>query len=338
MVDPDSNDVEEILSSSVQNSSSSAKSSLSSEASSSSSSQESETLSSSSSTEESSDSQGASSNASQEGESSSSQETASSSSSDEFSSSSQEEESSSSQSELESSSSEKEKCVPQEYKKGTFLTWHGDGCNSRVYTGLDNGSGTSGVWFTVGDDAEGGASQITWPVPVELNDDPEHVMDPVKEECHGICGTANLNKGSLEEKAPFMGIGFNIGGLDKGNKPVPIVASSWEGVCISYTSDVAPYLELGLGDEFDASIKYANPRADLPKSASGTTIKIEWHDFKQPSWYTGSTRISGSEAAAQLVSLVFKIQSTSISYINFNIMSIGPLNGDCRKTSYIGVP
>ena len=66
--------------------------------------------------------------------------------------------------------------------------------------------------------------------------------------------------------------------------------------------------------------------AALPKSRMGTTKFIKWSDFKQPSWYKGSVKINGVQAAKQLVSIKFKMQAAPGDY-NFNIRAIGPYNG-----------
>ena len=99
------------------------------------------------------------------------------------------------------------------------------------------------------------------------------------------------------------------------------------GVCITYTSDIAPTLQMGFTDEVDASIGYANPYVSLPKSSTTNTTRfIPWSSFTQPSWYKGDTKLAGEQAAMQLVSLKFNMQGAPGEY-NFNIKSIGPYNG-----------
>ena len=214
-----------------------------------------------------------------------------------------------------------------------FETWNGDAY--QVDTGLDNGSETSGYWFSYGDDGDGGESKVVWPVPLG-NDYSETAMDPVIDHCGGICGTATLVKGKLTYQ-PFVGIGFNVvGEAVGGGDPEAGDASSWGGVCITYTSAAAPTLELGLGD-VDATIGYANPAASLAKSTAGATKTIPWTGFAQPSWYKGATKMDGATAAGQLVALKFKIQAAAGNY-DFNICSIGPATGGtCKATCGIDV-
>ena len=207
-----------------------------------------------------------------------------------------------------------------------FEPWIGSDTPTPYYvnTGLDNGTNTAGYWFVKDDHDDGGESKVVWPVATgnELNN---NSLDPIIEHCKGVCGTAKLNKGTLTYN-PFVTVGFNVVGDDENSGlPAPGDASSWGGICITYRSDAAPSLELSLGDAVDATIGYALPAASLPRSKNGESYKkcIPWSGFKQPSWYKGKTKISGTEAAAQLVSINFKMQNAPGQY-KFNICGIGP--------------
>ena len=211
---------------------------------------------------------------------------------------------------------------------GGFETWLGDA--PQIQTGLGNETNTHGYWYSYNDNDDGGTSKIVWPVESDSYNAYDGSMDPVIEHCGGICGSAVLDKGILTYN-PFVGIGFNVVGEDASGNPVPGDASAWGGLCITYTSSVAPSLELGLGD-FDATIGYANPSFSLAKAASAHANKvIPWSSFTQPSWYKGTTKITGEEAAKQLVSVKFKIQAASGNYA-FNICAIGPYDGTCPST------
>ena len=205
---------------------------------------------------------------------------------------------------------------------GEFKTWYGD--DYQIQTGLENETKTQGYWFSYDDHEDGGESRIIWPVEIN-NSQFADALDPVIEHCGGICGTAVLSKGALTYN-PFVGIGFNVVGEDASGNPIPGDASAWGGLCITYTAAASPSLELGLGD-FDATIGYANPSFSLAKAASSLGYKaIPWSSFKQPSWYKGEVKITGEEAAKQLVSVKFKIQAASGNY-DFNIHAIGPYDG-----------
>ena len=204
-------------------------------------------------------------------------------------------------------------------------TWYGVDGNPRVDTGLDAGYDNSGYWFYYADDMDGGASTISWAVPLGDEFD-DNSMQPVIDYCGGVCGEFELDKGVLDYD-PFVGIGINVGGQNASGKAIPVDASSKSGVCIAYTVTSAATLELGLGDRLDAMIDYANPMYDLAKSTTGKVVNIPWSKFAQPSW--GRTKISIEEAVASLASIKFKIQGKSGTTGSFNIMSIGDYNGGC---------
>ena len=205
--------------------------------------------------------------------------------------------------------------------------WDGAQGAPQVVTGLDNGTETSGYWFGYDDSNDKGASKIIWAdgvsaAPLDGGDLSEVIIW-----CNGVCGTAVLDKGSLTYN-PFVGIGFNVlGEAEGGGDPEAGDASAWGGLCISYASEAAPELELGLGS-VDADILYANPSAHLKKATNGNVVDLAWEDFKQPTWYKGDVKISGPEAAKQLVAVKFKIQATPGDY-KFLICGIGPKGGAC---------
>lgn len=208
-----------------------------------------------------------------------------------------------------------------------FDTWIGYESGSKVKTGLENESNTAGYWFTDDDSGDGGESRVVWPKDVGEGDD---FLAPVIDYCGGVCGSADLSKGTLTYQ-PFVGVGFNVVGEGPDRTPQPGDASSWGGVCITYRSaDVAPSLELSLGD-VDAEIGYALPAANLSKSSVGAMKKLAWTDFKQPGWYKGKVKIDGEAAAKQLVAINFKMQGAAGSY-SFKVCAIGPYDGACPET------
>ena len=92
---------------------------------------------------------------------------------------------------------------------GTFQPWDGEDGISQVNTGLDNGSETSGYWFSYADDGDGGESKVNW--PADTRTETGTSLDSVITHCKGVCGAASLSKGTLKYN-PFVGIGFNIVG------------------------------------------------------------------------------------------------------------------------------
>jgi len=225
-------------------------------------------------------------------------------------------------------------CAASATFAGPFITWNGADENAynicRVETGLRNGSETGGYWFTYGDDGDGGASKVYW--DVELN--PEYTIDrlePIIDDCKGMCGTAILNKWNSPHTA-FTGIGFSVVGQNSENDWTLATgdASSWGGLCVTYTSDADIQLELGLGEVADSIINYANPTVTLPTSKTSNRMVFSWSDFKQPSSYDGAVKIDGEAAAKQLAMVKFKIQAEDGNY-RFNICAVGPKDGTCPE-------
>ena len=206
-------------------------------------------------------------------------------------------------------------------------TWYGNAGQYKVNTGFGDNSDTdqSGYWYDYADDADGGASKVTWPT-AKGNGYSDDALDNIIDMCGGVCGTFTLSKGTLTYK-PFVGIGFN---LVDGNQ-TPGDASSWGGICMTYTVDAAATVELGLGNDGDMAIGYDNPFVSMPKASTATTVNKAWSDFKQAGW--GSGKISGTEAAAKLAAIKFKIQAADGTTGNFNIMSVGAYNGGCSGSS-----
>lgn len=191
----------------------------------------------------------------------------------------------------------------------TGLTWAGDAGEYTINTGI-----AEAEWYMFNDSAEGGHSTITWPVPLG-NDYTNDSFDPVIDECGGVCGTFNLNQGSMDYK-PYVGVGFNLAGRAASE----VDATAWGGICITYTSDVPVALLLGLSDEKEDAIGYDNPYTTLPKSETASEVCTAWGKFKQAGWGTG--KVTGDEAAAALVAVKFKIQAADSTTGEFSITGI----------------
>lgn len=191
----------------------------------------------------------------------------------------------------------------------TGFIWVGYALEYQINTGI-----AEAEWYMFNDSAEGGHSTITWPVPLGTEYYSE-AFDPVIDECEGICGTFNLNQGSMDHK-PYVGVGFNLAGRAASE----VDASAAAGICITYTSDVSVALLLGLSDEKEDAIGYDNPFTTLPKSETASEVCTTWERFKQAGWGTG--KITGDEAAAALVAVKFKIQAADSTTGEFSITGI----------------
>ena len=215
--------------------------------------------------------------------------------------------------------------VPPPPSYDCFQTWYGNEGVYRIETGLDVGTETSGYWYAFGDDADGGMSTIIWPVPPG-NEYADDAFDPIIDYCGGLCGEYFLDKGSMYYD-PFVGVGFNLGGYEDGSMAVPVDASRMGGIRVTYTSDAAITLEMGLGDDMDQKIGYDFPAVTLPKATSATTKEIPWSSFKQAGWGNGKT--TGEEASKILAALKFKIQAKTGARGKFNIMAVGAYDESC---------
>ena len=229
-------------------------------------------------------------------------------------------------------------CVTSAIYAGPFITWNGadDDAPDQIQTGLDNGTGTSGFWFTYTDYGDGGQSIVHW--DIDINPEPPFTLEPIIYECKGICGTARLSKGTSAYN-PFVGLGFNVAGeiSEKDWSLATGDASTWGGLCVTYTSDTDIALELGLGEKIDSTMNYANPAVTLPASQTDKRVVVSWSDFKQPSSYDGAVKFDGEAAAKQLAMVRFKIQAEEGDY-RFNICAVGPKDGTCPEKCGIPTP
>ena len=214
--------------------------------------------------------------------------------------------------------------TPPTYYGKSYFRWNGPAGEYWVDTGLDNGTETSGYWFPFDDHVDGGLSTIIWPVALG-NEYSEDALDPVIDACGGVCGTFELDIGSLVYK-PFVGVAFNVAGtksaLGDPLKDADVAdASAWRGICITYTSDVPPVLELSMGEKKDSAlVAYDIPFASLPRSTTANEVCKSWAQFKQAGWGTG--KISGDSIATTLATIRFKIQAADSTTGSFNIISV----------------
>ena len=190
----------------------------------------------------------------------------------------------------------------------TRFTWAGYAGEYTINTGL-----AYAEWYMFNDSAEGGLSTITWPVPLG-NDITNDAIDPVIDECGGICGTFNLNQGSMDHK-PYAGVAFNLAGKNA----LPVDATGMWGICITYTSDATIAFELVLDKETEAAINHDRPYLSLPKASSDQEYCFNTSTLRQAGW---GNPISIDEAVKSVVSIQFKIQAADSTTGKFNIINI----------------
>lgn len=198
-----------------------------------------------------------------------------------------------------------------------LTTWSGPNGDYRVDTGLDDGSDESGYWYAYADDANGGSSAITWPVPTGNAYD-DNALDPIIDNCGGLCGNVSLGAGY---DYPFAGVGFNLTGPDQTGADV----TSWGGVCITYSASVAPILEVAPEDEATVT-EYNNYMSKLKVAASKTTVDIAWSDFKQESGW--GVTVPQASYLGMVAAVKVKFSGKAGTSGDFNIMEVGE-NGQC---------
>lgn len=198
-----------------------------------------------------------------------------------------------------------------------LTTWSGPNGDYRVDTGLDDGSDESGYWYTYADDANGGSSAITWPVPTG-NEYDDNALDPIIDNCGGLCGNVSLGAGY---DYPFAGLGFNLTGPDQTGADV----TSWGGVCITYSASVAPILEVAPEDEATVTV-YNNYTSKLKVAASKTTVNLAWSDFKQESGW--GVTVPQASYLGMVAAVKVKFSGKAGTSGDFNIMEVGE-NGQC---------
>lgn len=217
-----------------------------------------------------------------------------------------------------------------EVAKGTFETWYGDDGSFRIKTGLDNGTNTSGYWYYISDKSDGGKSKVEWESYVDglvVDQTSGPMMDVIIDENEAVCGTAVLKANSDPFFVPYAGVAFDVAGTktEDGGPVTAADASDWGGICITYTSEIEPVLEIGFTAKGDSAVAYDFPAARLPKASSPKTRCVAWSDFEQAGWgkKKGGVSISGEKAATKIASVKFVLQDDPGSY-KFKIYAVGP--------------
>ena len=192
--------------------------------------------------------------------------------------------------------------------------WYGpkaiDIYDYHVETGLDNGTGTSGYWFSF--DGENGKANVEWPLQ-QWQYVYEDGLYRVVEECKGICGTFKF----IDESV--TGIGFNVAGVVfHGNDEVPDIAdiSAWGGLCVTYAAETNMDVVLSNDTTYTYVEKMALlPKVSLPKSTEVKTVCSKWSDFV--------TYAETPSDPAHVASILFAAYGDAGSASKFNVIGVG---------------
>jgi hypothetical protein len=137
-------------------------------------------------------------------------------------------------------------------------------------------------------------------------------MDSLVSYCGGMCGTVELGEGS---SAPSAGVGIALAEKDS-----TIDISDWDGLCISYESELSMKGILGYKDG-DADVSAENmPSVNFDKTAKGAASSrcAQWGDFKQNSENVNVF----SSVFKKATSLIFKFYGKPNETGYFNIKGV----------------
>ena len=171
----------------------------------------------------------------------------------------------------------------------------------------DTGNQNSGYWFDFIGSEEGNSSTVEFPVQKGDMSSADY-MRSIADACDGICGTVQLRGAS--PKPVRAGVGLK---LSADGKMVDV--SAWNGLCVTYRSDLPMRLMLGSGNKAERSDL---PSAVFPKMLSKSTLCSKWSDFKQSASVDGV----GGEILNKVDDVLFEFEGYSGESGEFNIKGL----------------
>lgn len=177
------------------------------------------------------------------------------------------------------------------------------------------GNENLGHWFSYGDTEDGDGARVIFAGTenTELSTDD---MAAVIDSCDGLCGTVDFGK-SL--KPMSAGIGFTLG-ADSSTLDV----SAWNGLCVTYKSELAMNLKFRSGAEKDAEDESF---VQFPKVKQFSTHCAKWEDFKQTHKMSASREISVKKLGA----ILFEFRNEEKQNGSFNIKGVGSYTDIVRQ-------
>lgn len=177
-----------------------------------------------------------------------------------------------------------------------------------VETGLDNGTETSGYWFSFDDDMSGvGSVKLPQPLGIEYATGEE-----IYDYCMGVCGELQF------AKEGYLGVGFHVAGIVDpldGNSPAAKAnISSWGGLCVTYASDTDLEVILAYTQEGGFGNLSRMPKMTLPKSIKLKTVCADWDNFMT---------VFSEVSTTFMTSILFAVQGDANAKSRFNIRGLG---------------
>ena len=185
-----------------------------------------------------------------------------------------------------------------------------------VETGLDNGTETSGYWFSFDDDMSGvGSVKLPQPLGIEYP-----TGDEIYDYCMGACGELQF------AKEGYLGIGFHVAGvvdpLDGDSPAAKADISSWGGLCVTYASDTDLEVILAYTQEGGFGNLSRMPKMTLPKSIKLKTVCADWDNFMT---------VFSEVSTTFMTSILFAVQGEANTKSRINIRGLGKYS---EKTNF----
>lgn len=178
-----------------------------------------------------------------------------------------------------------------------------------VETGLDNGTETSGYWFSFGDE-ESGNGKVVYPSSLGID---YTTGDELFDYCMGVCGSLEFSKDG------YLGVGFHVAGLVDPMDDNSLVAkaniSSWGGLCVTYASESDLEVVLTYAQSSGFGDFSRRPKTTLPKSIELRTVCLDWKNYFMSVFSEVST--------THMTSILFAVQGNANTKSRFNIRGLG---------------
>ncbi|MCQ2099629.1 MAG: hypothetical protein MJZ10_04885 [Fibrobacter sp.] len=176
---------------------------------------------------------------------------------------------------------------------------------------------------------------FTWPVDFEIKtseyNEESGTLDAVVSEYKAVVGRygfeAEYEQDSEVDYFPYNGVAFSVG------KDI----SSWDGICITYTSTDTAYLKIDIIDNSGGGpYSYERPVALLPKTRNDSlkTLVFTWNDFMSSyENVIGDIHFSPTETFPDMNNALKMVKSIDLTYSDalgkegyFSIYEIGSFN------------
>ena len=186
-----------------------------------------------------------------------------------------------------------------------FDLWNGTNGNG----GFNSSNGALARWYSVDDEEDGGTSLIKFPT-VDGQELTAENMESLVSHCGGLCGTVELG----ETSAPSAGVGI---ALTENETAIDI--SGWDGICVSYESELPMKGLLGYKND-DAGSSNDLPAVEFERTGNGISASrcAKWTNFVQKSLMSNS----GVEASKKATSIIFKFFGNARETGFFNIKGV----------------